>query len=258
MPNGNGFKFRRAFLVVSVFCAGFVQVGREVSHKRSPANFIPDEGFESPPPRKRHWMTKIFVEDDAGVMKSIKSSIKKWENLEEYGRHWNLYSSGLYKTPGKDSKRRYLEKRLLKYADKRLSGEIKRAEEGTTLKSIQRAHDALRPSAKAQLSKDVKIRFKARLLQGEARLFVDNPYVDFQTRFEAGGGTDLNLGRSISSLGIRASVDCMVDDGYWRACIERPLGKSLKARISSGQSDGDMIFTDQSEQKAELIFQKDF
>ena len=254
----SGFKFRRMFLAVSVFCAGFIQVERDVSHKRNPANFVPDEGFESSPPRKRHWMTKIFIEDDAGVMKSIKLNIQRWENLEEYGRQWNLYSSGLYKTPGRDDKKKYLEKRLLKYVDKRLSGEIKRAEEGTTLKRIQKAHDALRPSAKAQLTKDIKIRLKARLLQGEARLFVENPYVDFQTRFELGGSTNLNIGRTISSLSVRASVDYMIDEGHWKACIERPLGKSLKARISSSQSDEDMMFTDQSEQKAELIFQKDF
>ena len=258
MLTENALKWRRILLLVSVFCAGFIQVEEEASWERNPAGFIPDEGFETPPPRDKHWMTKIFVEDNAGVMKSIKYNIEKWEELEEYSRRWNLYSSGLYKTPGRDQKRRYLEKRLLKYADKRLSGEIKRAEEGTTLKSIQRAHQALRPSAKARLSKNVKLRLKARVLQGEARLLVENPYVDFQTRFKLGGSTNLNIGRRISSLNARTSVDYAIDEGRWQACIERPLGSSLKARITSSQSDKEMIFTDQSEQKAELIFYREF
>ena len=244
--------------MASVFCSGFIQVGREAYQKRAPANFVPDEGFEPPPPNKRRWISGIFVEDDAGVMKSIKSSIKRWEELEEYSRHWNLYSSGLYKTPGRDGKRRYLEKKLLKYADKRLSGEIKRAEDGSTLKNIQKVHAALRPNTKAQLTDNIKVRFKARLLQGEARVFVENPYVDFYTHFRLGSSTNLNIGRTISSLKIRTSMDYMINEGRWRACVERPLGNSLKARISSSQSDQDMIFTDQSEQKVELIFYRGF
>ena len=253
-----GIKMRRILLVISVFCVGFVQVERKVPWERTPANFIPEEGFEPPPPRKRHWAANIFVEDDAGVMKSIKSNMRRWDEMEEYSRLWNIYSIGLYKTPGREGKKRYLSKKLLKYIDKRLSGEIKNAEEGSTLKSIQKAHDVLKPNTKAQLTENIKIRLKARLLQGEARFFVENPYVDFQTHFRLGGETNLNIGRTISSLNVRASVDYMIDEGHWRACIERPLGKSLKARISSGQSDEDMIFTDQSEQKAELIFQKEF
>ena len=257
-PIGSGSKFKQGFLLVSLFCAGFLQLKQEDPWERSPDSFVPDEGLEVPPPHKKHWMTKIFVEDSSGVMKSIQSNIRKWEELEEYGRHWNLHSSGLYKTPERDAKRRYLEKRLLKYADKRLSGEIKRAEEGTTLRSIKNAHDALRPSAKAQLTKNVKLRLKARLLQGEARLFVENPYVDFYTYFGLSGETSLNMGRTISSLDIKTSVDYKIDEGRWQACIERPLSHSLKARVSSTQSDKDMMFSGESDQRLEFIFQKGF
>ena len=242
-------------LLISVFCAGFIHVGDDPG--RGPDS-IPDEGFEAPLPRKKHWMARIFVEDNDGVMKSIKSHIQKWEELEEYSRHWNLYSSGLYKIPGRKYQRQYLEKRLLKYVDKRLSGEIKQAEEGTALKRIQRAHAALKPSAKAQLTENIKIRLKARLLQGEARLFVENPYVDFQTRFDLDGSANINIRRSISSLDITTSLDYRIDEGVWQACIERPFSKSLRARISSTQSDEEMMFTDQSEQKLELIFYKGF
>ena len=246
---------KNSLLLVSVFCIGFIQV--EPDQGREPDS-VPDEGFEAPPPRKKHWVARIFVEDNAGVMKSIKSNIKKWEELEEYGRHWNLYSSGLYQVPGRDYKKRYLRKKLLKYVDKRLSGEIKRAEEGSTLKSIQRAHAALKPSAKAQLTESIKIRLKARLLQGEAIFFVENPYADLQTRFQLNGSTNLNIRRSISSLNITTSVDYRINEGQWQACIDRPLNKSLKARISSTQSDKDMIFSGRSEQKLELIFYKGF
>ena len=247
----------RQILLVSVFCAGFIQVEWEPERGRTPDS-IPDESFEAPPPRKKHWLARIFVEDNAGVMKSIKSNIAKWEDLEEYSRHWNLYSSGLYKIPGRDYRRRYLQKRLLKYVDKRLSGEIKQAEEGSALKNIQTVHNALRPNTKAQLTENIKIRLKARLLQGEALFFVENPYVDLQTHFNFEGSSNLQIGRNISSLNVTASMNYRIDEGVWQACIERPLGKSLKAKISSTQSDKEMIFTDQSEQKVELNFYKGF
>ena len=250
-----GGQFGRGFLVLSVFCAGFVQMERDIS--RGPDSVL-DESFEAPPPHKKHWTTKIFVEDSGGVLKSIQSNIQKWEEIEEYNRHWNLYSSGLYKIPGKSDKRRYLEKRLLKYADKRLSGEIKQAEEGSALKSIQKAHDALRPNTEARLSRDFKLRFRGKVLQGRGAIFLENPYADFQTNFEIGGSTRFNLRRNISSLKLETSLDYNMSEGYWQACIERPLNNSLKARIMSTQNDEELIFSGASDKKFELRFHKDF
>ena len=217
-----------------------------------------DEGFESPPPRKKAWVTRIFVEDRDGVLRSIQSNVQRWENLEEYNRHWNLYSSGLYKTPGRDGKRRYLEKKLLKYADRRLSGEIKQAEEGSPLKSIQKAQHALKPTTEARLSDDVKLRFKGRVLQGEGSIYVENPYVDFRTNFELGGSTYLNVRRELSSLKLEGSLDYNISEGHWQACIEGPISESLKARIISKQRDDEMMFSDESEQKVEMRYYKDF
>ena len=244
------------FLVISVFCAGFVQMEkRDLS--RGPGSVL-DEGFESPPPRKKSWVTRVFVEDSGGVLRSIKSNIQRWENIEEYNRHWNLYSSGLYKTPGRDGKRRYLEKKLLKYADKRISGEIKQAEEGSALKSIERAQQALKPNTEARLSKDIKLRFKGKVLQGEGFIFVENPYVDFRTSFEISGSTHLNIKRNISSLRLETSLNYNITKGQWEAYVEGPLSESVKARIISSQNDDAMIFSDQSDQKVEVYFYKDF
>ena len=248
-------RFWTGFLVVSVFCAGFVRVERDIS--RGPDSVL-DEGFESSPPRKKHWVTRVFVEDNGGVLKSIKSNIRRWEEMEEYNRHWNLYSSGLYRIPGTGAKRRYLERRLLKYVDKRLSGEIKRAEEGSALKNIQKAHDALKPNTEARLSKDVKLRFKGRVLQGEGSLFVENPYVDFRTSFEIGGSTHLNVKRDISSLRLETNMNYNITAGKWEASVEGPLTESFKARISSSQDDDEMIFSDQSDQRLEFRFHKNF
>lgn len=80
----------------------------------------------------------IFAEDDAGVMKDMKASLGAWEAAEEYARIWDLEDTGLYNTPTTEQKQKYITKKMLRYADKRFSGEMKKANEGSALHSMSR------------------------------------------------------------------------------------------------------------------------
>ncbi len=110
----------------------------------------------------------MFAEDDAGVMKDMKTNLSNWEKTEEYARVWDLQRTGLYVTPTSSEKGKYISKRLLRYADKRLSGEMKKADEGSTLHKVSRVEKNLRPNASVNMSKNFGLKFKARVLQGKA------------------------------------------------------------------------------------------
>lgn len=247
-----------AFLsVLAIVAGGSVILEQEINANRIPASFIPDENKESLPESKNSWMGKILIPDRKGVMKSIQSNIQNWERVEEYNRNWNLDSVGLYKTPDRAARQKYLSKRLLKYLDKRLTGEIKSAKKGSALSGIKKAKNSLRPNTQAQLSKNVKVKIKGRVLQGKAIVKVINPYVNYRANIKLNGQVDMNIKKNIKALNVEVSADYNLNSNIMTTRIDRPMGKLLKARISSSQSANNMPFN-KNASKVELLFNKKF
>ena len=225
---------------------------------RDPDSFIPDENLEALPGRAKKWSEKIFIEDRKGVLKSIKLNIKNWENIDQYNRLWNLKSTGIHRTPSGSYRKKYLSKALLKYADKRLAGEIKNAKDGSTLKNIGKAQKALRPKVKARISKNVNVKFKARILEGKVSAVVDNPYINWKTEFKLSGKAEMHLQRKIKSIGVNTEVDYKLNDGVWIVRVNRPLTKNINARISSTQNNKNVAFSKNANKKIELRFKRNF
>ena len=75
-----------------------------------------------------------------------------------------------------DEKKKYLEKNILRYMDKRLTGEIKRADKGTTLHRMGQVKKTLRPQTRVKLSENYRLRFRAKVLRGFMRMKFENPF----------------------------------------------------------------------------------
>ncbi len=225
---------------------------------RGPSSYIPSDDVAPLPFQQDILLNKLLVDDNAGVLKSIKSDFKKWEEVEEYARNWNLQSTGLYNTPGGDHKRKYLNKKMIKYLDKRLSGEVKRAEQGSALHRVGQFQKALKPNTEARISKRVKIRFKARVLEGKAIVRVENPWVKTSATTSLKGTTEVKMSRDIKALSLKTSVRYRVDQGNWVAVVDRPLTENLAARVSSSQKDENMAFSKDSDRRIEFLFNKSF
>lgn len=223
-----------SLLTSTVFCA---EVNR-VAIKRAPSSAIEEEVLTAPIEQKVFIKT-IFAEDDAGVMKEMRDSLSSWDKTEEYAKKWNLQSTGLYHTPTTSEKGKFISKNLVRYADKRLAGEMKNAEEGSALYTARNVEKSLRPNASVPVSKYISLKFKARVLQGKAIMEVRNPWIDCNATVSANGRAKLLTKKDFKELGTSTGVEYNVNESQWIAFVDQEVTNNIKARLSStGQPNG--------------------
>ncbi len=200
--------------------------------KRVPASAFEEEVLTVPLEQKAMVKT-VFAEDDAGVMVGMKNDLAAWEDKEDYAKKWHLESTNLYKVPTTHEKTIYISKNLIRYFDKRLAGEMKNAEEGSTLHKVGRVEKSLRPNATVAVSKYISFKFKVRVLQGRAIMEVKNPWVDCNATVNARGKAKLLTKKDFNQLGASTGVEYNVNEAQWVAFIDQEITKNIKARISS-------------------------
>ena len=114
--------------------------------KRGPANYIPDDEISISPIKNTLWLDKVFVKDDAGVLENVRRDIQRWQDDEEYRQNWGIDRFGAQAAPTDLQKKQYLSRQALRYLDKRLTGEVKKAEKGSTLHKVGTVQKALKPN----------------------------------------------------------------------------------------------------------------
>jgi hypothetical protein len=177
----------------------------------------------------------IFAEDDAGVMKDMKASFEGWQKTEDFAKTWDLGSTGLYTTPTIEQKRKYLSQKLLRYADKRLSGEMRNAEEGSALHAAKQVEQNLHPQTTVSVSKNFAFKFKARVLQGKAIMEVKNPWVECNATFSASGKIKAITRKEFKGVGLATGAEYSVNDSQLLTYIDQQITDNVKARISNTQ-----------------------
>jgi len=225
---------------------------------RGPNNFVPDDDVEPLPLEVKIWVQDILVEDSAGVLNKVKGNIKSWRDREEYAKTWNLSSTGLFVTPDSEEKEKFLKQHMLQYLDKRLSGEIRNAKEGSALHRLGQVEKALQPKAEASITSNIKIKLNAKVIEQRIFLLVDNPFIDYETKVDNHGRVEMKMGKNIESINVQSEIRYDIAGDKWVAEVVRPINSNLKAKISSSQDDNTMMFTKNSDNKVELIYNKSF
>lgn len=197
-------------------------------------------------------MEFLFAEDDAGIMKEMKSTLKSWEQTEEFARVWDLESTNLYKTPDNSDKAKYLSKKMFRYADKRLSGEMKNAESGSTLHKMSKVEKNLRPNASVPVNKYIALKFKARVLQGKAIVEVRNPWIETNATVSANGKARLSAKKDFKEIGFTSGAEYSLTDSEFMAYVDQAISSNIKARVSSTAKDNETIFSDDADARAEI------
>lgn len=201
---------------------------------RGPASLIPRDDMEAlPAVQDEVWLSNVFVEDRAGVMNNMVQTFSEWERMEEYRQNWDIGSTGLYNTPDMEQKRAWFNRMILRYAEKRFTGELKNAEAGSTLKKIETAQKALRPDTSASITKNFKIKFRAKVLRMQGQMLLINPWVESETIFRADGRINTRVSKTFEDLGVRTDFNYQVKEGFWEARMAKPLTQTVQAVISS-------------------------
>ncbi len=194
----------------------------------------------------------LFAEDDSGVMRDMKATLLSWEATDEYAKKWNLKSTGLYNTPDTEQRKIFINEKLLRYADKRLSGEMKKAEEGSALHKVSRVEKQLRPNASVNISKNYGIKFKARVLQGKATVEFRNPYIECNAVVSASGKVRVITRKEFKALGLASGAEYSVNEAQIVTYVDQQLTNNIKARISSTQNNNLDIFSNNADARIEM------
>lgn len=227
--------FRQLSLTLAICTFSFSAMSmdlKKVINKRAPASAYEEEVLTVPVEIKPVVKT-LFAEDDAGVMSGMRASLNKWEQTEEYAKKWDIQSTNLYNTPDTHQKTKFIVKNLMRYADKRLAGEMKNAEEGSAMASVSKMEKSLRPNASVPVNKYISVKFKARVLQGKAIVEVRNPWVDTSATIGANGKAKILTKKDFNQLGTSTGLEYNVNDAQWIAYVDQEINQNIKARLSS-------------------------
>lgn len=230
---------------------------KRVHHKaitRGPASYIPQDDVEPPPSELDSWANHIFVHDSAGVLENVRATFASWRDREDYARQWNLMSTGNYEVPDSNFRRAFFQRQLLRYMDKRVTGGIKAAKKDSTLHKIAKVQNSLRPSTEASISKNIKVKFKARVLRGRLIMRVDNPWVDYRTEFSLTGNVNMWVHRKIEWADLTTRFNYQPLEGSYVADFDRPLMENVVARYSFRQPAG----SSQTENVFHLLYNRGF
>ncbi len=226
----------------------------EKSNNRAPGAFIPSDSIEESPVSHEIWINEFLSNDEHGILSEVRDQINNWIEMEENEKRFNLEETGLVEIPSNGTQKNYISKKLLKYVDKRISGEIKNAPEGSNWKKVGEVQTALKPQTRVGITKTIKLKFKARVLSGRAIMNVENPYVDANATYSLSGKAHVNISKDFKELGVKSAVEYDVKNGQYFAYVDKNLTDSIRARISSSQSDKDMAFSENADKRLELLY----
>jgi hypothetical protein len=235
-----------------------IEVKEVKGPSRAPASYVPNDEVAVAPEKQKIWLQKVIVEDDAGIANEMRRTFEKWDRDEQYARQWNMASSGLFEIKGQKERKEYFDRMILKYIDKRISGEVKSAEKGSAFHKVGQVQKALKPKAEVAISSKVKLKFKAKVLEQKAILELRNPYVEYKTHVNATGEIKMEIRKDIKFADVKANVDYYVDRGQYVAYIDKKITKQVTGRVSSSQSDKEVVFGSSSSKQVQLFFNHSF
>lgn len=221
---------------------------------RMPANFTPNDDVGYVPLFQATVTTRenILKDDRKKLLGRMRTQIDSWEAMDEYSENWDIKSTGLYNTATYDERRSYVQKYMLKYVDSRISGSLKEAKKGSGLAKVRRVEQALKPDTKVRVSKNVRVRFSAKVIEQYGRIMIQNPYVETKMFVHLNGELKLEFFKNIKPLGVNARLDYEVSQGRVIASVDKTIGYGWSARFSSDQYDKKLPF--QENAKIQLFY----
>ncbi len=234
-------------------------------YRKPTSSMVPDEEVIVMPVSEMTFNEKYFVEDQQGILKNMKYVVQTWQETELYREQWNLESTGFYHTPSMKEKRDYLSTQFFKYLDKRLTGEIKNAKQGTTFAKIAKVEQTLKPQSTVNVSKNVAVKFKARPLSGKAMMEIRNPFFQNEAYINVKGDVNAKISRAISSMAINAGTEYTYRNSHndapatshWYAFVDHQTTAFLKTRISSAHKEFDFL-NERADKRIEVQFSYPF
>ncbi|MBF0359862.1 MAG: hypothetical protein HQK49_02570 [Oligoflexia bacterium] len=220
--------------------------------------------ISNPDQDEDNWYQALFAPDNNGILKDMAKNINEWEQNEDEARKLKLTSTGRYYFPERGEKTRYVSKYAIKYLDRRIAEQTKKAKKGSTIYKIGKTQEALRPESQIAFGDSFSIKLKAELYRGETTLLLNNPFIDWRIHFNVLSDRDIRIymGKELSLLDLRTNVDYSIEKENLKASIDKRITDGILGRVSMAKSFDKNSSTNSnaipSDQRLELIFTRPF
>ncbi|MCY4643595.1 MAG: hypothetical protein OXB88_03165 [Bacteriovoracales bacterium] len=241
---------------------------------RQNAFYIPSDHQVIAPMKSESTFHNFFIEDDEGALNKIKVTVNQWHRDQLFMERWKLEASNIHAPPTLEERRRFLEKNLIHYVDRRISGEMKKSKKGSTLHKVGSLRNALKPQTKFRFGKNYRLRFRPKVLKGLINMKFENPYIDesllkikvfnradFWNRESRGGEMKLHLGHRFNKTGPYSShIEYGLSGENWKWEVRRELKEIMPNLALRFQSirENRPTFGHVSDKISEVIYRIDF
>ncbi len=227
-------------------------------NSRNPSSYVPNEEIDNLPMQNMVWINRVLVEDSAGVMANMKNSLRRWEQIDEYAKLWNLKSTGLFDTPDMEQRKQFINRNILRYIDKRISGEIKHAKKGSGWAKVGEVQQALKPNTTVKMNKYLTLKIKGRVLEGKVIFTLRNPFVDLESYVKVDGRAKVHAGKEFKSIGMKTDLDYEVNEGRWIASVDQKITDKVGAKVTAIKEGTPVIYSDEAIKIFKLYFHHPF
>ncbi|MBF0206640.1 MAG: hypothetical protein HQK53_07100 [Oligoflexia bacterium] len=215
------------------------------------------EGYEE---ETKEWYVWLLSPDDQGILHNMSLKMREWEEKESYIDRWNLSSVEGRKLPSTKDKSRYLTKNGLRFIDKKINYQMKKAKKNSVIHKISTVRESLVSVQNFEIYSKFKIKIKAELLRGRAKLFFYNPYVDWYIEFYAYSRNRMImfLARDFGDVVFNTTLFYGSSNARLVATIDKNITDNISSRISFVRpldNSGSLV---SSEERVEVIIKKTF
>lgn len=256
--------FRQVILLSGVLCASMAQgqsSPRALLITRMPASYIPDDDIiVRPVDNQLSFYQQYIASDESVETVQSRNQMKVWHDnqlyAEQYGADSSLQGSTFY-VPTSDEKWGYFKDKYMRYLRRkgeqplkdmpkswyqeyRASNEVDTIDEmEARFKKTNKktSSGSVLPSSLQQkevsLWKETKFIFQPRVDQGLVIVGIKGPIAYARAWVGANGKTEVNIQKTIDSVGFRAMYNYEADTGKYFTSIDQRIVENIYARATS-------------------------
>ena len=248
-----------ALMLVTSMAQG--QVTSAPSVKRAPASYIPDDDvIIKPVNNELSFYQQYVASDESSTVVSTRNQIKIWNDNQQFAEQYGLDSrlaGSPYFVPTPDEKYEYFKDRYMRYLrrkgeqpfkdmpkewykDYRASNEVDTIDEmeARFKRTTKRTHTNKvlpKPLQQKEVSvwKKTKFIFQPRLDQGLVIVGIKGPIAYARAWVGINGETEVNVQKSIDSIGFRMMFNYYAHSGRYFTSIDQRITDNVYARLIS-------------------------
>jgi len=227
---------------------------------RIPASYIPDDDLIVKPVENEMTLYQQYVgSDKSDEVANARNQIKVWNDnqifAEQYGLDTNMYGTS-YQAPTQDEKWNYFKDRYFRYLKRKGEQPIKdmpktwyneyrASNEVDTIDELEarfqasqkkdQENDSLPDSLKTKevkVSKRTRFIFQPRVDQGLVIIGIKGPIAHARAWVGANGETELNIQKSIDSIGFKAMTNYYAQSGKYFSSFDQRIIENVYARLT--------------------------